>query len=506
MVTTTSSKTFNLQANTQKVIKEINWPLITSIVFHGVFFTVVFPQWHNENSSDNQGFSNTPIVELNAIEQTRLPNFNPPATFNGNNIGINPPLDNSLPSIPLEALNIPTPPSTGDFPPPSFDTSGLMNLPMPPSLPPSASLPPVNYRDNFYLPSPPVSNSVPSNFELPPPPPVDVNTIANLPAPTIDFNTPKNGKVIDITADPNQERIITQEEAEIRQRIFANSDVEITANPRDVINGRISGTLAIRGENDPPFAFQPNTSLTAKLQKDTVNTSDEEARKNYVAWAKEVQSINPKQVILSGVYPKDACVGKLEGTATYGITVDANGNVISSQIIKSSGYPIFNDQGFRQIRSQKFSNDTGVNQPYRVDVNFNYNPEICPNLSITNMGESTPKNNSPNSNSPTTPSPTNTTATPPKEEIKSPTVSSPVKPNPPLVNSTSPVKPQENIGEVTPKNEPSPSEVTTPETPASSTPSPEAVTPPVKNEDSPPVKPESPSGQNDEASSVDSPQ
>lgn len=74
MVTTASSKTFSLQGNATKVVKEINWPLLTSIAFHGVFFTVVFPQWQDNSNKTNNGLANTPVIQLNSIEQTRLPN------------------------------------------------------------------------------------------------------------------------------------------------------------------------------------------------------------------------------------------------------------------------------------------------------------------------------------------------------------------------------------------------------------------------------------------------
>lgn len=455
MVTTASFQTSSLQANASKIFKEINWALLTSIAFHGVFFTVVFPQWQNYNSSKtNNGLDNTPIVQLNAIEQTRLPNLTPQqqTSFNWDSLTTLPSGDTSLPSIPLSALEIPTPPPTANFPMPSFDNSVLQNLPAPPSLPPAASLPPVSYSgDNFYLPTP----SIPSPTELPPPPPLNQNAIATLP-PAIDFDTPKEGNVIDITADPTNERAITPEESIIRQQIFANSEIEITANPRELINGNINYTPQIRGENDKPLAFQPNNSLVAKLQKETQNTSDEDARKNYVAWAKEVQNVAPQQLTLSGIYPKDACVGKLEGTAAYGVTVNSAGSVVNSQLIKSSGYPLFNDQALRQIRSHGFANDTGTNKPYHVYVNYNYNAQICPSLSISNLGNTT--SGSPNtvdipqnSIEPNEPNPP-ATFTPPKTESNTVIPRNSIEPKPPKTESNTTI-PQNSIEPKLPKTE-----------------------------------------------------
>lgn len=473
MVTTTSSQTFSFSANAGKVVKEINWPLLTSIAFHGVFFTVLLPQWRDYNNSKaNNGFSNTPVVQLNAIEQTRLPNLNPlPQTsFNWDSLNTLPQGDTSLPSIPLSALEIPTPPpATANFPPPTFDNSVLKNLPTPPSLPPTASLPPVNYSNNFYTPSP-------STPQLPPPPPLNENAIATLPPP-VNFDTPKQGNVIDITTDPTNERTITPEESIIRQQIFANSNLQSNTNPRDIINGKITYTPQIRGENDPPLVFESNSNLVAKLRKETQNTSDEDARKNYVAWAKEVQNVAPQQLTLSGIYPKEACVGKLEGTAAYGVTVNSTGNVINTRLIKSSGYPLLNDQALRQIGSHGFANDTGTNKPYHVYVNYNYNSQICPSLSISNLGSDTSKTptDTPSENS-NEPPPTNTSKPPatfsiPKTESNTVT--------PPPQESSTPPKQESNT--VTPPKQESQMDIKQPK------PTPAVVAPEVPPREAPSI-------------------
>ncbi len=386
MVTTTSSKTLSLK--TYKVIQEINWSLLVSISVHGLFFTLILPQWNPRNNSEiNLG--DTPVVELNDIEQTRLPNLNPRNSFNWDTLKTLPPSDNLLP--PLSAINIPLPPvNNTEFFVPSFDSGTITNLPAPPSLPPATNLPPINYSYNV--------DNLPTPKELPAPPPLNENTMATLPLAINDDNLSTNfipsttGKVGDIDTDP-------QREAEIRQKLFANSDVEIISNPRDLINGKIPQTYTQKDSRGNIIIIQPSevrpnyTSISSKLQKQVENTSDEEARKNYVAWAKEVQSITPKQLTFTGIYPKDACVGKLEGTTTYGVTVNPSGGVINTQLIKSSGYPLLNDQALKQIRSRNFANDSGSSQPYHVYVNFKYDSQICPSLSVPNVGE-TPATNS----------------------------------------------------------------------------------------------------------------
>ncbi|NCO76674.1 MAG: TonB family protein [Cyanobacteria bacterium] len=422
MVTTTSSNILSSQAN--KIIKEINWPLLGSITAHGLFFTLIFPQWNHQSKSDNNtnNFGSTSVVQLNSIEQTRLPNLNPQNSFNWDTINPLPTTSQQLPS--LNEINIPPiPTDNSGFPPPNFDSSVFMNLPSPPSLPPvsfspspyssSSNYPPVDYSYN------PPSNSTSSY--LPPPPPLNQNTIATSP-PNIDFNTPVNGRVIDVTADPQEE--VNQE---IRQKIFANSEMQITANPRDIINGRINQTYTQTDSNGnitiiPPSEAKFRNNIAAAIQQQSENTSDEDARKNYVAWAKEVQTVTPKQLSFAGIYPKDACIGKLEGTATYGVTVNSTGNVVNTQLIKSSGYPLFNNQALRQIQSRNFANDSGSNQPYHVYVNFNYDSQICPSLSLSNLGETS----SPTPN--ITPSQPNSIVTP---SIKTPIENSPIPPSKP---------------------------------------------------------------------------
>jgi TonB family protein len=490
MVTTTSSNTLSLQTN--KIIREINWSLLASISVHGFFFTLIFPQWNHQNNNADTNKSRTNVVELNSIEQTRLPNLTPRNSFNWDTLNTLPPSNTSFP-LP-SAINIPIPPvSNGEIFLPNFDSGTMANLPAPPSLPAAANFSPINEYYNPNIPSPPADY-------LPTPPPLNQNAIATLPpdinydTPSTNFNTPNNnfetpttGKVIDINQDPNQE-------AEIRQQLFQNREIEITANPRDVINGRIPQTFTQIDANGnitiiPPSEIRPNfTSISDKIQKQSENTSDEDARKNYVAWATQVKNITPQQLTISGIYPKEACVGKLEGTTTYGLTVNPSGNVINSQLIKSSGYPLLNDQALRQIRSRNFANDSGGEQPYHVYVNFNYNSEICPSLSISNIGEtSTPNPSLPREINPppvNNISPINTPSVTPKPETpenKPNNVSIP-KPLPvipqsspeqkPVVQQEGSINSEVKLPESKPESQPNPVIETKPETVTESKPTP----------------------------------
>jgi TonB family protein len=62
-----------------------------------------------------------------------------------------------------------------------------------------------------------------------------------------------------------------------------------------------------------------------------------------------------------------------------GIVVDSTGNVGPEiELIKSSGYPILNQQALAQVQMlRQVPNTTAIARPYLAQVNFQYNPDIC---------------------------------------------------------------------------------------------------------------------------------
>ncbi len=409
---TTSKNLFNPTLPINQIVQEINWPLLASIALHGVFFTSVFPELVSQNSPNSNSFNNTPVIELNYLEQTRLPNLNPSNSFNWDSLNPLPEINN------FNGLIIPLPPlENKGFDLPQLNNDVIYNDFA--SLPP----PPPAGMTNFFAPPIPqtyddldVSNLSPVN--LPPPPPLNQNSLANLPPiPDEKINEIREGNNVNTSSPFNSNmpinQILDQErQAEIRRQLFANTPIEMTVNPRDVINNR-DNKIDLR--NDPssivdqenPLPTNLRTqfdNLTEKLVKNPENTSDEEARKNYVAWAQKVENVAPREISLAGVYPKDACVKKLEGITTYGIMVDSMGNVINSQLIKSAGYSLFNEQALRQINARQFENTGNGNVPYHVYVNFEYDSKICPSVSLSNLGNtpsSTPTNPIPPTNNST---------------------------------------------------------------------------------------------------------
>jgi len=448
MVTTAHRKA--LSQKQLPLLKKINWSLFGSIALHGVFFTILLPELGlNSESGDNLG--DTPVIELNAAEQQRLPQFdnNNQGFYNWNNINPVPQFDNGMGPIPIPDLN------SLQFP--EYDDN-FASLPAPPPFPSQDGF-------NYTPPSFNSINNIPRPINLPAPPPIDTSAIAPLPPsfnndPTSNINNFDNnleGRVIDIVPKS------PEEEREIRRAIFEGRENINIPDARDVFNNRTpqeNPTIAANpniSENpqDNPSANQGNSSIDINqmrenLTKQEENTSDEEARKNYVAWLQDVKNPTPKEITITANYPKDACVTQIEGTATYGINVTPEGAITDTKLIKSSGYPLFNNRALQEIQAKTFPNTTSANQPYHVYVNFKHNPEICPSLSVSNAGQiptptapnpeavATPEN-SPNN---TQPSQSQTPSTPPETpQTQTPT-------NPP--RNTQPSQPQTPPTQVNP--------------------------------------------------------
>ena len=415
-----------LSISANQILKQINIPLLLSLGLHGVFFAFILPKWtDNGNLSNNDHLQSTPVIELNQLEQTRVPRQSSVNTFNWNIINSLQQENNQ--TLPLNIPNIPLPkPPNNPLPTSQINNGGTINLPSLPPLPPppasfdisSSKIPLLNNKTSPLSPPPNLQEGV------------NQKRITNLPS-----NLPGNNQQITTQIQ------ISPEEAEIRQRIFANSPIEITANPRDVINRKntdnnTNQNNVIKKETSVTPLPKNYQSLASKLEKKTENTSDEDARKNYVAWSTEVENVQSQEITLEGKYPKDACIRKLEGTTTYGIVVNKSGTVINTKLIKSSGYNLFNNQALKQIKNRQFANQTSKNQPYHVYVNFKYDSKICPSLSLNNLGKVPLKKTAPksanqnNTNSQSASQPKSTTILPnsPKNTADVLTITAPSQP------------------------------------------------------------------------------
>ena len=177
-----------------------------------------------------------------------------------------------------------------------------------------------------------------------------------------------------------------------------DNDTSVTTNNTD--NERI---IDIKGVDDsqviPPIASNNGTKETPDIPPQVKQaltfqetlTSDNEANQQYLAWGQSVEQNTGQQVAISepnlsinGNYPQDACLGeevlgkRVEGKATYGVTVDAEGKIIGEPtLIRSSGFPILNQQARVDIQSSEEFAKNPEPTPYLVEVNYPHNEQVC---------------------------------------------------------------------------------------------------------------------------------
>ncbi len=345
----------------KKIFLPVNISVLASVGIHGVLLGVILPKWDVDPQSDrDRTLSNTPVIELNEFEQTRLPNLSWSRV-------------NVLAKLPSPNTQIPNLPTLQP------DSRTITALPLPPSLPsyPSSSL---NIPTPSTLPAPPPLSAIDSTVIGKSP----ASQRLTLPSEAEDLNMKTRQSLFPALANEQQidPRELVNRRAFLRRQ---NQKRPIAASPSNSnINQRDSNSNRVVIKS-PPAKSPSYDRLSSMLQQDASNTTNEEARKNYVGWLKDVEDATPEQINLTGIYPKDACIRKLEGTTAYGVIVNAQGKVVDSRLIKSGGYPLFNQQALTQIQEKSFANSTGGSKPYHVYINFNYNPDVCPSLSLSGV-------------------------------------------------------------------------------------------------------------------------
>ena len=380
-----TSSYFGLETEENKLINSNNLSFAASLGIHGLLLAIILPNFLNNPAQEpKKDLRNVNLIELNSLEQSRLPS-----------------LDSSLSSLPelpnpnLSSSSLPPlPPMDGihnSTLPPLPSVSSLPPLPSLPALPPLSSLPSVN----IY--SPPVA-SIPSLGRLPIPRnfPTSTPSLPSPPAvPTLpdNDNLPRetNNNRIPPYFDPYQDNLTLDR--------LRNSPLSASQQAQQQLNNSLARTPEPNGQS--PLDEQRRQQLMwemrerlRSLEADKSNTSNEEAMRNNLAWLARVQKTNPNAlnelnqpnqgsrgittVNLTGNYPATACSRQLAGTAVYGVTVDAQGRLSSEpQLIKSAGFPIFNQQAAREVSLTRFNNPSGASRSYHVRVSFAPNPEVC---------------------------------------------------------------------------------------------------------------------------------
>lgn len=377
----------NINNSSSKLIRPTQIAIVISLGIHVLLLKYGFPQFAIEEDKKITIKETVPTIELTPQEQSRLPNLSPQLNIPelnktplGENIAPfalspsipqNPNLFSDLPSVPL-----PPPPSSLAVP-----NVPLVQIPLPPlqSLPPIApplpSLPPLPNTD---IKLPPIGDT--SSLPLPPPVPSAPVDSTEKPAspPTAkpspqpappEAKKPEETKPPTPSAEPKPKPSPTQIAAQRQQKL----------------------TQEVR-------------ELSSSLKKNTTETTNEEARKNYVAWLSVIQEVKPEELTFTGTYPRDACIRRLEGTSVYGALVNPQGKVTDLELIKGAKYPIFNQQASKNISARALANNTGNIKPYRITVNFKYDPEICPSLTLPSLRrDNKPETKTPSSTPPISP-------------------------------------------------------------------------------------------------------
>lgn len=320
--------------------------LIASVILHLLVYRFGLPNLSFNNNPTKREVS---VVELTPEQQSRLPNLYPEFYRE--------------PEIP-EVDNLPT---DTDSPAPPFA--------LPPSLTPG-----IEGFPNL----PPVSIPLPPEFDIPPLPPI----------PNTNIELPPIGDVSTLPPPPSAESFEPPETQ-------SETPPDPSEPPPEEKPEPSAPPPEATSEPEPPPEPEPSpqeiaaqrqqnlqqevSSISSSLQKQSAATTNEDARKNYVAWLNRVKAIAPENIEIEGTYPRDACIRKLEGTSTFGVVVDAKGQVVASDLLKGAEYPVFDLQGSKDIAELTFENDTDKPKPYRVTLNYEYDSEICPSLTLPSL-------------------------------------------------------------------------------------------------------------------------
>lgn len=390
-----------LDERSGKLINPAQLCLLLSITLHLLVLKFGLPTIRFNNDSGRREVS---IVELNPEQQAQLPNLYP--QLETPEVPDNQPSESDL-DEPVAPFAIPPSliPGIGDStnlprlvipPPPQFDL---------PPLPPQTdiTLPPVG--DLSDLPFPPTldpSDFRPEAIELPP-------NIGKIPEPQIDLVPQKP------SAQPPATKPQTQP-----QPPQPPNEPEKKPEPK-----LTPEQIAARREAE----FQQRIrNLRQGLTRTEAGTTDEAARKNYVAWLAKVRDIEPDKIEIEGTYPRDACIRRLEGNSVFGVVVNTEGEVVALDLIKGAKYPVFDRQSSENLGDRTFDNETERPKPYQVTVNYEYDSEICPSLTLPSIRRAQEQQET-QPESPT-PQPEATPEPQPSSEENQPTVEDKPEPQP----------------------------------------------------------------------------
>jgi outer membrane biosynthesis protein TonB len=504
-----------LQNLPSKIIAPTSVALLTSFGLHSLVLGVGLPNLAIFASPDKKDkLGSVPVIELTPIEQSRLPDLSANKadipSFPNSSLSTN----SVLGGIPIGKIpntktsNTITPNNNNSTtitnnispPPPPTQTGGTITT----YYPDLSNLNSLSTKTTTILPGVPQTKS-PISINKPKIPTGNFNSTDRIPTPknlgeiatslaTGEIlpppDLPSNNSNIDDSTDRKPIKGIANNsetiEANTNQTEVPNQPSNNSNNNNNNNNSSTQTQVAINNpetNNKNPeeqvqktLRARQQRSLIALLEKakrlkrDNTNTSDEEAMKNDIAWLNSTKNERgqAEKISIDGTYPKEAWWSDLKGTAIVGIVVDSQGKVIEpnnaeiTKILKSSGYPVLNEQAIEDIKSETFPNNTGQNKFYRVAVNFDYADRYkTPKKNIqqsTKKKEPNPQNNTvfqpeeaaiTNTNKPVEPSNNNSTTSKPPKTLVVPNSSETSITKPELENNSVETDNSKELDEVT---------------------------------------------------------
>ncbi len=344
--------------------------VVVSIGIHGLL-ALSLPTLSADSKQEEQNIRSTvKVVALTPTEQSRIPQTTslPPLTTNTQPLPLTPPIT-SLPTVPL-------------LPPPSNYSSNIPLIRLPPvyredTLPPVPRLRPRSLIIQIPLERRSQARSKNSSpFKID-----DRPFFANREFPQPDV------KVTDAPRSENTEPKTEVQPDNSSQPQVTNTTPEQQSTPEQT-------TVAQQPQPEPQATVE---SSQQQITFNATGTTKEEGRKNIIAWVTKTR--NPQDqdleqslvdfltkwskpeaptISLSPAYPKAACLNKLAGTAVMAVLVDGKGQLTEEpSLIESSGYDIFNQTALEAAKTSQFPNNIGKTQPYKVEVKFEYDSNLC---------------------------------------------------------------------------------------------------------------------------------
>lgn len=419
--------------------------ILASLGVHGLAWVVLPVIPFNSKSVEPVSQRTIGLVQLTPSELNRLPQASTPPV--------------QLPTFATQPSTLPPLPPPPDFslllpqiPNATANYEGLLNVPIQPQF---QTLAPLSVpHQNKTVPSKPEiqNNLVPFKFDnrLPPPPPSSwtpppTNRLPYVPvkpAPMPDFLTNLPSPTPTTSSTPAETAINTPP---------ANAPV-VTPGTGRIPQRTIDELLARRAQLREPSPQRDSSGST-------LVALTEDLRK----WFTEVNPTSSQTRRLSPTYPQQACLRKLEGTASIVVLVNPQGNIINGpRLNKTTGYDLLDQAAVAAVKEYRFKPRSDERQAYLFGVE--YKPD---NASCADTSKPEPANR----NSPTpqpTPESRNSPVLPPTPEGSNPATPQPTpesrgslrsilegrstspQPTPEESNSATPEPTPENPSPVTP--------------------------------------------------------